>query len=240
MIIFIRIETGVTFINIKASNLFEKYIGESEKIVAAVFSLARKLAPSVIFIDEIDTILFNRNQSSNAHAAYSSTLGLFLSEWDGLTASPEALPVVVLGATNRPQDIDEAFRRRMPVSIETKAPNLDGRRDILSKILSSDALDIDVSLHEIAIRSEGMTGSDLRELCRSANTVRARELIMKFKDMQNDKLNGESAVVLSNPSENGVTRALCMNDFNIALSKMVASGKVIQDFGYFDFMHAIS
>lgn len=95
-------ETGVTFINIKSSNLFEKYIGESEKVVTALFSLARKLAPTVVFIDEIDTILFNRSNSS-AHASYSSTLGLFLSEWDGLTSNPNQAPVVVLGATNRPQ-----------------------------------------------------------------------------------------------------------------------------------------
>lgn len=105
-------ETGATFLNVKADVLIEKYIGESEKRVAAMFSLAKKLAPTILFLDEIDTVLFNRSTSSS-HAAYSSSMGIFLSEWDGLLTSKDAsLPVIVLGATNRPQDIDEAFKRR--------------------------------------------------------------------------------------------------------------------------------
>lgn len=216
----------MTFINIKSSNLFDKYIGESEKIVSAMFSLARKLAPSVIFIDEIDTILFNRGNSSS-HSSYSSTLGLFLSEWDGLTSSPSSAPVVVLGATNRPQDIDDAFRRRMPVSIETKAPSLSGRVDILEKMLSSELLDESVSVHEVAVRSEGFTGSDLKELVRSANTVRAKETIEAFK-AHNRAASGKTHG--SGPAFKMSVRAMCMTDFYGALAKMQAAGVLQQDY----------
>jgi SpoVK/Ycf46/Vps4 family AAA+-type ATPase len=198
----------------KSSSVFEKYIGESEKTVTAIFSLARKLAPTVIFIDEIDTILSNRNTSSTQNA-YSSTLGLFLSEWDGLTSDPGEAPVVVLGATNRPQDIDDAFKRRMPVSIETKPPNLNGRIEILEKMLTQETMDVSVLLDEVAIQCEGFTGSDLRELCRLTQTVRAKEMIGSFKDFQRG---GGNKRYSTSP------RALHMNDFEIALSKMKKAG----------------
>lgn len=185
----------------------------------AMFSLARKLAPSIIFIDEIDTLLFNRNGST--HHLYSSTHGVFLSEWDGLSSSPNAAPVVILGATNRPQDIDDAFRRRMPVSIETRTPTTEGRRDILEKMLSNEHLDETVSLEEVAICSEGFSGSDLRELVRAVNTVRAKEMIESFKDFQKS---GSKGHFHSTP------RPLCMNDFHSALSKLRKAEDVIEEF----------
>lgn len=185
-----------------------------------MFSLARKLAPSIIFIDEIDTILFNRNKSSS-HVAYSSTLGIFLSEWDGLSASPNSAPVIVLGATNRPQDIDDAFRRRMPVSIETKTPDAMGRRDILEKMLSNEHLDETVSLEEVSVLTEGFSGSDLRELVRAVNTVRAREMIESFKKFQKSG---------SGDHFNAAPRPLCMDDFNTAMSKLIKAGTVIGEF----------
>src|SRR5690606_32811638 len=110
-------ESGATFVGIKASTILSKWVGESEKLIAALFSLARKLSPTVIFVDEIDTLLKQRDGSSNS--TLTTGLGLFMSEWDGLHSSSTAAPVVILGATNRPDDIDPAFRRRMPLSVRT-------------------------------------------------------------------------------------------------------------------------
>jgi SpoVK/Ycf46/Vps4 family AAA+-type ATPase len=170
-----------------------------------------------VFIDEIDTILGNRNKSS--HTAYSSTLGLFLSEWDGLTSTPNSAPVVVLGATNRPQDIDEAFRRRMPVSIETRAPSLLGRVEILEKMLTNESLDPDMSIQDVAVLTEGYTGSDLRELVRATNTVRAKEVLGSFKEYQKQRTSGNVFA----PSQE--LRPLCTEDFMYALSRAKNSGE---------------
>ena len=77
--------------------------------------------------------------------------------------------MVVLGATNRPQDLDKAFLRRMPVMIHVPPPDQRGREDILKRQLSSEVLDSDVSIEEVALRTDGFTGSDLRELVRTAS-----------------------------------------------------------------------
>jgi len=115
-------EANATFLDIKASTIMEKYLGESDKMAAAVFSLARKLSPTVIFIDEIDTLLRNRDAGGMENSGHSSMQGVLLSEWDGLAGIGK--PVIVLGATNRPQDLDKAFLRRMPVMIKVDAPDL--------------------------------------------------------------------------------------------------------------------
>lgn len=91
-------ECAATFINIKASAVMDKWLGESDKLIVALFSLGRKLAPTVIFIDEIDTLLKKREGDQNSNI--SSMQGAFLTEWDGLSSLSTA-PVVVLGATNR-------------------------------------------------------------------------------------------------------------------------------------------
>jgi SpoVK/Ycf46/Vps4 family AAA+-type ATPase len=176
-------EAGATFISIKASTVMDKWFGESDKLVTALFSLSRKLAPSILFIDEIDTLLKNRS-SSNNNPAMHSMQGVFLSEWDGLNSNmksevddeaasssgssnnAQTAPVVVLGATNRPMDLDSAFLRRMPVSVKLPIPDFNGRRDILLRMLRKENLAADVDFGELALRTEGFTGSDLRGACR--------------------------------------------------------------------------
>ena len=110
----------------------DKWVGETDKFITAIFSLARKLAPSVIFMDEVETLLKKRGGDQSSQVM-NSAQGVFLSEWDGLTTTNSSsslllsAPVVVLGATNRPMDLDKAFLRRMPVQIKTKVPDLDAR-----------------------------------------------------------------------------------------------------------------
>lgn len=111
----------------------------------------------------------------------------------------------------------------MPVSIETRAPGLEGRVEILTKMLRAEAFDGSVSLHEIALRTDGFTGSDLRELCRAAGTVRAKEVIQAFKQAQ-------AAAGTGKQPEVPALRALTMADFDTALHKLHRAGEVIQDF----------
>jgi SpoVK/Ycf46/Vps4 family AAA+-type ATPase len=106
-------ECGSTFFNTNVSNLFSKWVGETEKHMKALFTLARKLEPSVIFIDELDGILKSRSERD---AEYSRRLKAeFLVQFDGFPASSDEARVVVIGATNLPWEIDMAVLRRFPI-----------------------------------------------------------------------------------------------------------------------------
>ncbi|MCI4392935.1 hypothetical protein PGIGA_G00151530 [Pangasianodon gigas] len=168
--------SGCQFINLQASTLTDKWYGESEKLTAAVFSLAVKLQPCIIFIDEIDAFL--RSRSSLDHEATAIMKAQFMSLWDGLETGSDT-QVMVMGATNRPQDVDAAIRRRMPATFHVGLPNAAQRKEILHLILSGENLSKAVNLMEIAEQTEGFSGSDLREVCRDAALYRVRDFMRK-------------------------------------------------------------
>lgn len=123
------------FIEVSAELLFSKYVGESEKLAAALFSLAHKLRNCVIFVDEIDSLLAQRTDHSDT-AVFNHTKTLFMTKWDGLT-STERKPgeprhrVLVLGATNRAQVLDEAITRRLPIRLLVPLPDRTARKQII-------------------------------------------------------------------------------------------------------------
>ena len=172
-------ESGACFINLHISTLTEKWYGDSNKLVNAVFSLARKLQPSIVFIDEIDAVLGTRR--SGEHEASGMVKAEFMTHWDGLTSANslgEPQRVVVLGATNRIHDIDEAILRRMPKKFPVILPPAEQRLRILSLVLKDTKIDrgnfdIDYLVRAMA----GMSGSDIKEACRDAAMVPVRELI---------------------------------------------------------------
>ncbi|XP_056313440.1 outer mitochondrial transmembrane helix translocase [Danio aesculapii] len=168
--------SGCRFINLQASTLTDKWYGESQKLTAAVFSLAVKIQPCIIFIDEIDSIL--RNRSSMDHEATAMMKAQFMSLWDGLDTG-ENSQVMVMGATNRPQDVDAAILRRMPTAFHVGLPNAVQREEILRLILAGENLSNAINLKEIASQSEGYSGSDLKELCRDAAMYRVRDYVRK-------------------------------------------------------------
>ncbi|KAK9449798.1 P-loop containing nucleoside triphosphate hydrolase protein [Limtongia smithiae] len=167
-------ESGATFLNIKLSTIADKWFGESNKIVNAIFTLARKLQPCIIFIDEIDSFL--RERSSGDHEAMAMLKAEFMTLWDGLTTDGR---ILVLGATNRANDIDSAFLRRMPKRFAVRLPDLAQRKKLLSLMLSGTVLDSSFEFDELAMKTSGMSGSDIKEACRDAVMVCAREF---FKD----------------------------------------------------------
>lgn len=171
-------EVNADFINIKASALLDKNVGESEKFAKALFTLARKVTPSVIFIDEIDTLLIPHS--------INSMLGVLLSEWDALSLCKDS-SVLVIGASNRQLLIDEAFLRRMPLRFQFVVPNERDREDILRKLLKKEKIDTDVSLSSIAARTQNYTGSKLGELVRVASMQRILEVSLHTQtiDMTN-------------------------------------------------------
>ncbi|KAM3611917.1 uncharacterized protein V6R79_025830 [Siganus canaliculatus] len=168
--------SGCKFINLQASTLTDMWYGESQKLTAAVFSLAVKIQPCIIFIDEIESFL--RNRSSLDHEATAMMKAQFMSLWDGLDTS-SSTQVMVMGATNRPQDVDAAILRRMPATFHVGLPNTRQRQDILRLILAGENLSNAINLKEIAEKTDGYSGSDLRELCRDAAMYRVRDYVRK-------------------------------------------------------------
>lgn len=167
------------FINLDISALTDKWYGESQKLAAAVFTLAIKIQPCIIFIDEIDSFL--RRRETHDHEATSMMKAQFMTLWDGLISNKNCL-VIVMGATNRPYDVDNAIRRRMPATFHITLPNLEKRVQILQLILSSEYLDGDVDLRKLASLTEGFSGSDLKELCRLSAMLRVKEISDRIND----------------------------------------------------------
>lgn len=174
-------ESGSNFISIRMSTIMDKWFGESNKLVDALFSLANKLQPCIIFIDEIDSFL--RERSSTDHEVTATLKAEFMTLWDGLVSSGR---VLVLGATNRPGDIDSAFLRRMPKRFSIGLPSDDQRKKILAKLLLD--VDVDCDINELINITEGMSGSDLKELCRNAAVNSTREYIRKHLIDNNGEL----------------------------------------------------
>ncbi|KAJ2860472.1 mitochondrial dynamin GTPase Msp1 [Coemansia erecta] len=167
-------ESGAVFINIHLSTLQDKWFGESNRLIRAVFSLAEKLQPAIIFIDEIDAFL--RTRATTEHEVSSTMKAEFMTLWDGLT-SAEGSRVVVLGATNRPNDIDSAILRRMPKRLYIKPPGPEQRRQILQIMLESADLEQGFAFEKLVSATNGMSGSDLKEMCRNAAIKPLREYI---------------------------------------------------------------
>ena len=176
-------ESGACFINLHISTLTEKWYGDSNKLVNAVFSLARKLQPSIVFIDEIDAVLGTRR--SGEHEASGMVKAEFMTHWDGLTSansSGEPQRVVVMGATNRIQDMDEAILRRMPKKFPVVLPPAAQRLRILSLVLKDTKVDREnFDLDYLVKAMAGMSGSDIKEACRDAAMAPVRELIREKK-----------------------------------------------------------
>ena len=146
------------------------YVGEGEKNVRAIFSLAKKLAPCIIFIDEADAILGSRGGSSN-RTSHRELINQFLREWDGMTD----LNAFIMVATNRPFDLDEASLRRLPRRLLIDLPIEKDREAILKIHLKDEILDPEVSLSKLASETPFYSGSDLKNLCVAAALACVRE-----------------------------------------------------------------
>lgn len=177
------------FLSVSPSCLHSKWVGDSVRLVAAAFSLARKLAPCIMLIDEIDGLLPNRENRSVHHSTTESTT-TFLKEWEGIasgasdTANAEKW-VLVVGATNRPFDLDPAVLRRMPHQLEIPLPDAAGRAAILTCMLRTERTDRDIRVEVAADAAVGYSGSDLRELVRQAAWIPVREAVAdKEKDIR--------------------------------------------------------
>jgi SpoVK/Ycf46/Vps4 family AAA+-type ATPase len=157
-------ESGMTMLAIDGANVISKWVGESEKYIQAAFTLAEKLYPCIIFLDEVDSLFGHRH--SDQRSWERAQITQFLKEMDGLSASDKAPFVIV--ATNRPGDLDEAFIRRLSHKVLFSLPNLEQRKEIFKVFLKDEDLNDDVRLDSLAAETEGFSGSDIRSLCGAA------------------------------------------------------------------------
>ncbi|KFY16561.1 hypothetical protein V492_01236, partial [Pseudogymnoascus sp. VKM F-4246] len=163
-------ESDTTVLEVSGSEIYDKYVGEGEKNVKAVFSLAKKLAPCIVFIDEADAIFGDRGAGSQ-RTSHREIINEFLREWDGMND----LSAFIMVATNRPFDLDEAILRRLPRRLLVDLP-VEGDREAILKIhLQGEDLESDVDLKALAANTPFYSGSDLKNLCVAAALACVRE-----------------------------------------------------------------
>lgn len=167
-------ECSATFFSISAASLTSKFVGEGEKLVRALFAVARELQPSIVFVDEVDSLLLERRESE--HEASRRLKTEFLVEFDGLPSNGEER-VLVMAATNRPQELDEAALRRFTKRIYVGLPDGETRILLLRRLLSRHGSPLaPEELRRLAILTEGYSGSDLTALAKDAALGPIREL----------------------------------------------------------------
>ncbi|KAJ8725394.1 hypothetical protein PYW08_003577 [Mythimna loreyi] len=155
-----------TFFSISASSLTSKWIGDGEKMVRALFAVAKCHQPAVIFIDEIDSLLTQR--SDTEHEATRRIKTEFLVQFDG-AATGEEDRLLIVGATNRPQELDEAARRRLVKRLYVPLPDAEARQQIITNLLASENNDLTPQhISEIANLTDGYSGADMKSLCSEA------------------------------------------------------------------------
>ena len=165
-------EADSNFISVKGPELFDKYVGESEKGVREIFAKARENAPAVVFFDEIDAIAAQRGSGGDSQVS-ERVVSQLLTELDGLEALEE---VVVIAATNRPELLDDALTRagRIEAQIPVGEPDEAARREILAIHTRDRPVASDVDLEALAAATEGFVGAELAALCRTAATEAVR------------------------------------------------------------------
>ncbi|CAO2812763.1 unnamed protein product [Amaranthus hypochondriacus] len=168
-------EAGANFISITGSNLTSKWFGDAEKLTKALFSFASKLTPVIIFVDEVDSLLGARGGAVE-HEATRRMRNEFMAAWDGLRTK-DSQRILILGATNRPFDLDDAVIRRLPRRIYVDLPDVENRMKILKIFLAQENLEPNFRFDELANVTEGYSGSDLKNLCIAAAYRPVQELL---------------------------------------------------------------
>jgi transitional endoplasmic reticulum ATPase len=173
-------ETDANFITISGPEIMSKFYGQSEENLRRVFEDAKKNAPSIIFIDELDSIAPKRGEVTGE--VERRVVAQLLSLMDGLESRGE---IIVIGATNRVNDIDEALRRpgRFDRELVIGVPDRDGRYEILQIHSRGMPLFKDVNLEELADRTHGFVGADIEALAKEAAMLSLRRILPEI-DME--------------------------------------------------------
>ncbi len=177
-------QSGVNFISVKGPELISKYVGESEKGIREVFKKAKQASPTILFFDEIDSLVPKRSESSTDAHVTERVISQFLTEMDGIE---ELTGVVVLAATNRLDLIDPALLRsgRFDLLFELPPPDEETRHSIFKIHSKNKPLHKEVDLKALAKRVDGLVGSDIEWLCQRASMNAIRKFIKRKKEGPN-------------------------------------------------------
>ncbi len=180
-------EIDANFYSIDAASIMSKWLGEAEQNVAKLFGSARKSSnegkPAIVFVDELDSLM---GAHSNEVGGEIRVRNQFLKEMDGIVDKGKALHVYVIGATNKPWDLDWAFIRRFQKRILVPLADNATRLSMLKLYSSNLQIDTDVDLQELARLSEGFSGSDIRDVCQSAQLSLIGEFFESGKAMDKE------------------------------------------------------
>lgn len=170
-------ESDANFISINGPELFDKYVGETEKEIRKVFERARANAPTIVFFDEIDAVARDRASSQDSSGVGQRLVNQLLSEMDGVEENGD--DIVVIGTTNHADSIDDAIRRsgRLSETIHVGIPDTDARREIFQIELDEKPLTDDVDVDELTAKTEGYVGADISEIARQASVKAATNVI---------------------------------------------------------------
>ncbi|XP_039257324.1 spastin-like [Styela clava] len=167
-------EAKSNFFNISASTLTSKWVGEGEKMVRALFGVAKEVQPTVVFIDEIDSLLCERKEGESDSVRRLKTE--FMMRFDGVDSNAGDR-ILVMGATNRPQELDDAVLRRFPKRVYVGLPDVSARIQLLNMLLSKQGSPLKKSeIEKLALQTELYSGSDLTELAKDAALGPVREM----------------------------------------------------------------
>jgi len=167
--------TKATFIRLVGSELVQKYIGEGARLVRELFDLAKEKAPSIIFIDELDSVGAKRlDGSTSGDREVQRTLMQLLSELDGFTPTSN---IKIIGATNRPDILDEALLRpgRFDRIIDIGLPDIEGRTEIFRIHTSYMNIDGLIDIKILATMSDGASGAEIKSICTEAGMLAIRD-----------------------------------------------------------------
>jgi SpoVK/Ycf46/Vps4 family AAA+-type ATPase len=163
-------EIDATFVSVDAASIMSKWLGEAEQNVAQLFNSARKSVnngpPVILFIDELDSLIGRHSGEVGGEARVRNQ---FLKEMDGVIDKGKKLHVYVIGATNKPWELDWPFIRRFQKRILVPIPDYSSRFGLLKLYTSHLKLTLGMDLHELARLAEGFSGSDIRDSCQSAH-----------------------------------------------------------------------
>jgi transitional endoplasmic reticulum ATPase len=184
-------ESGINFISVKGPSLISKFVGESERGIREVFKKAKQASPTILFFDEIDSLVPKRGTSSTDAHVTERVISQFLTEMDGIE---ELKGVIVLAATNRLDLVDPALLRsgRFDLLIELPVPDEEMRLSILRIHTRNKPLHKDVDLKVLAKRIDGMVGSDIQLFCQRAS----KNSIHKFVKDRKDDADARSAELI--------------------------------------------
>ncbi|XP_034250452.1 fidgetin-like protein 1 [Thrips palmi] len=194
-----------TFFSISASSLTSKWIGDGEKMVRALFAVAKVHQPAVVFIDEIDSLLTQRSDTEHESSRRIKTE--FLVQLDGAGTGEEER-ILVVGATNRPQELDEAARRRLVKRLYIPLPEFSARKQIVERLMSNERSALtNEQIDEVASLTDGYSGADMKNLCQEASLGPIRSI--SFSAMH--QITADQV------------RPIAMEDFKSALQRVRAS-----------------